>query len=224
MTIYEIENFDYNNISEDLPTCSGKESLEIALTDAALWEAYNIQCGHTQEGTSYCKKKYCIWPLTEELFSKKHWKCMVKGEYAHYEEYENSDEFVVFYETDDDDGMCQLYSLLDNFHNYIGACKWQEYIVVLSVGSSYTHHYTPSNYYNIDTLSEGFSVVINTNTNDITLIALDEDDGNYWGEKTLPYSKLSIYDRGIVSSIVNNIEETKLTDKNKLIELIIKSE
>lgn len=221
MTIYDIRNFDYNHTEDYIHSCAEEQTLEIALTEASLWEAYRIHCGKSIE--PYCKKSRCIWPLDKKCFYDKLFGDYYKKKYGTFENYKNSNEYVVKYEIDDDCGMCQLYSLLDNFHNYIGAFKWQEYLVILSVGSSYTHYYTPSNYYNIDMLSEGFSVVINTTTNDITLIALDEDDGNYWGEKTLPYSRLSIYDRGIVSSIVNDIEETKLNDKNKLIELLIKS-
>lgn len=219
MTIYEIKYFDGNNLDDYIHICAEKHSLEIALTEAALWKAYNIHCGKSE--TRYCKKTISWWPLTKEMFSKKYWRKYLKKNYINYEEYQRSEEYVVIYEEDNDDGMCSLYSLLDNFHSYIGAFKWKEYIIILSVGSSYTHNYKSDGYYNLDTLSEGFSVIINTKTNGITLIALGEDDGNYWGEKTVPYSNLSIYDKGVISSIINDIDETNLKNKEKLIEKII---
>lgn len=228
MTIYNIMNFNPDRIKDYVHQCAKECSLEMALSEAALREAYRIHCGgslreyckYDYGPTRYCKKTWCWWPLTEEQFSNKYWRESLKGQYADYNEYKNSDEFRVVYEVGDDDGMCHLYSLLDNFNNYIGAFKWEEYLVILSVGSSYTGY--PEDY-NLSRLSEGFSVAINTSTNSITLIALGEDDGNYWAEEVIPYSNLSIYDKGIISSIVNDIDESRLENKWELMSNILKT-
>lgn len=214
MTIYNLDNFN----AAEIDKWTESLSIQMALVEASLWKAYQIHCGKEEDGYLYCKKSRCNWPLTQEQFANKYFRAELEGKYSSYKEYKNSDEFAVVYEPDNDDGMCQLYSLLDNFHNYIGAFKWKEYLVVLSVGSSYTNiTFT----YNLKYLSEGFAVVINTNTEEIALIALNEDDGNYWGECETSYSNLSIFDRGVVSSIVNDIAKKNLSNKDKLIEKIL---
>ena len=55
------------------------------------------------------------------------------------------------------------------------------------------------------------------NENDIVLVALGEDDGNYWGDYELPYERLSRYDRNEVIRIVNDIDESHFWNKDELI-------
>ena len=121
---------------------------------------------------------------------------------------------IVVYDYDPDYMDC----MLDNFSSYYSAIKDGDYLTILSIGSSYTHKPSKHGWFNYDTMSEGFGVVINVITNDITLVTLGEDDGNYWGDHEIPYTNLSKYDRNKVISIVNNIDENDFWDKNKLIE------
>ena len=108
-------------------------------------------------------------------------------------------------------------NLLDNFNSYYGAVEDDETLTILSVGSSLTHRPRNDGGFNKETMSEGFGVVINKMTNDIVLVTLGEDDGNYWGDHELPYERLSRYDRNEVIRIVNDIDESHFWNKDKLI-------
>ena len=121
-------------------------------------------------------------------------------------------------EKGDSFGMCDLYSLLDNFNSYYGAVNDGDYLTILSVGSSLTHRPNKNGWYNQNTMSEGFGVVINKLTNDIVLVTLGEDDGNYWGSHEIPYENLSKYDRNEVIRIVNDVDESHFWNKQELIE------
>lgn len=108
-------------------------------------------------------------------------------------------------------------NLLDNFRMYYGAVEDDDTLTIISLGSSLTHRPTKDGYYNQNTMSEGFGVVINKLTNDIVLVTLGEDDGNYWGDHELPYERLSKYDRNEVIRIVNDIDESHFWNKQELI-------
>ena len=108
-------------------------------------------------------------------------------------------------------------NLLDNFNSYYGAVEDDETLTILSIGSSLTHRPRKDGGFNKETMSEGFGVVINKMTNDIVLVTLGEDDGNYWGDHELPYENLSVYDRNEIIRIVNDIDESHFWNKDKLI-------
>lgn len=121
-------------------------------------------------------------------------------------------------------GMCQLYCLLDNFNSYYGAVEDEETLTILSVGSSLTHQPRKDGWFNLETMSEGFGVVINKLTNDIVLVALGESSGNYWGKCKIPYRNLSVYDRNEVIRIVNDVPRDHFWNKDKLIEILWKKD
>ena len=109
-------------------------------------------------------------------------------------------------------------NLLDNFRMYYGAVEDDDTLTIISLGSSLTHRPNKDGWYNQNTMSEGFGVVINKLTNDIVLVTLGEDDGNYWGSHEIPYENLSVYDRNEVIRIVNDVDESHFWNKQELIE------
>lgn len=218
MTVFELNGINRLNYKKWIHNWSESESFDLALANAALCKAYDIHCGHSEEGARYCKKTQCSWPLDSRLFNCKYSGKYYKAKYGTFENYKNSEDYVVSYEQDDDCGMCQLYSLLDNFRSYYGIFRYADYLIVLSVGSSLT---SKSYNYDLEKLSEGFAVVINVALNVFSLFALGEDDGNYWVEKEIPYNNLSIYDRGVVCSMINDIDESRFFNKARLIEKIL---
>lgn len=216
MTVRELTTFNHLEYDDYIVPCA--EDVSMGLVDCALWEAYGHHCGHSPEGRSYCKKSLCSWPLDKRLFYMDCFGKYYKAKYGTFENYKNSSDYLVSYIPDDDIGMCQLYSLLDNFGSYYDIFSYRNYLIILSVGSSYTNK---DWHYSLEKLSEGFAVVINVALNLINLVALGEDDGNYWAEKLVPYENLCIYDRGVVCSMVNDIDSSKFWNKDKLIEKLI---
>lgn len=131
-----------------------------------------------------------------------------RKQYMHFNKEDNSDEMADF--------CPQGYeNLLDNFNLYYGVVEDENTVTVLCIGSclGYTSYQ-----YSLENLSEGFGVVVNKFTNDITLVALGEDDGNYWGCKEIPYENLTKYDRNEVIRIVNDIPSNHFYNKNELIQ------
>lgn len=208
MTVYELKNFDKNNYF------TKKD-----LVDCALWTAFDIVIGKTYYSDKpYCRKTICKWPIKKEEFYKYSFAKSLRKKYISYENYKNSKDYVVKYEEDDDSGMGALYYLLDNFNSYYGIFKYTHYLIILSVGVSYTN---TGDGYDINKLPDGFAVIIDIITNNISLIPLGEDDGNYWAESEIPYNNLCIYDRGMICSIVNNICLSDFSNKNELIYKLI---
>lgn len=220
MTVYEIKGFNHLNYEDYIHNCSQETSKEAALAECALWNAYRIQCGNLEDGREYCKRSICEWPLDKRQFDTKYFGGYYQKKYRSFENYKSSEDYVVKYVPDDDSGWCQLHSLLDNFDSYHGVFRWGNYLVILSVGSSYTG-LNSERRYDLDHLTEGFAVVIDVALNTISLFSLGEDDGNYWIEKLVPYKSLCIYDRGIVTSIVNDIDSSKFWNKDRLIYKLI---
>ena len=217
MTVYKLTGFNNLDYDDYILPCTEEHSMEAALVNYALWEAYAIHCGHSEGGRGYCKKSRCEWPLDRRLFNWDLFGSYYKKKYGRFENYLNSDDYVVKYIEDDDYEMCQLYSLLDNFHNYCGIFSRNNNFVILSVGSSYTGLSSLENY-NLDKLTEGFAVVINAALNTVDLFSLGEDDGNYWAESRVSYDNLCAQDRGIVCSLVNDIDSSRFWNKDRLIE------
>lgn len=209
MTVFEIdERYIYEKDGQPI---------EFGLVNGAMGTALNVQFGHSMNGHDYCKKTYCLWPLDRKLFNIDYFGQCYKEKYGTFENYLNSDDYRVVYKQGDDNGMCQIYYLLDNFSSYYGIFSKRDYLVVLSVGSSYTSVEDGKTFYYNDRLSFGFGVVVNILTNSVTLIALGEDDGNYWAEEEVPYHKLCNRDRNAVLSMVNDIDDSKFWNKDGLI-------
>ena len=108
-------------------------------------------------------------------------------------------------------------NMLDNFNSYYGAVEDDNTLTIISLGSSLTHNPIKHGWYNQETLSEGFGVVIDKLTNNIVLVTLGEDDGNYWASHEIPYKNLSKYDRNEVIRIVNDVNENHFFNKQDLI-------
>lgn len=217
MTVYELTEINRLNYHDYIHLCTKENSIEAALVNCALGKAYTINCGHSKYGMVYCKKSRCEWPLNRNLFESNLFGTYYKKKYREFENYLNSDDYIVKYIEDDDFGMCPYYSLLDNFNSYYGIFSYCNYIVILSVGSSYTG-LDSLEHYNLDKLTEGFAVVINAAINTVELFSLGEDDGNYWAESRVPYKNLCNRDRGIICSLVNEIDESRFWNKNIIIE------
>lgn len=217
MTLYKLTKINCLNYRDYIHSCTEEKSIEAALVNCALCEAYAIHCGLSEEGMTYCKKSRCEWPLDKRLFESDLFGEYYKKKYGEFENYLNSDDYTVKYTENDDFGMCQYYSLLDNFNSYYGIFSYADYIVVLSVGSSYTGLNSLGKC-NPNKLTEGFAVVVNVAISTIDLYSLGEDDGNYWAEIRVPYKNLCSRDRGIVCSLVNEIDESRFWDKNKVME------
>ena len=190
MTIYQIET-PFNYKEEKECSCSSVDirSESCVRVSTCLYECLEHHLGHNYKNYGY---------------SPKTWMDIDK-------------DGNVTIEKGDSFGMCHLYSLLDNFNSYYGAVNDGDYLTILSVGSSLTHKPKTYGWFNYETMSEGFGVVINKLTNDIVLVTLGEDDGNYWGDHEIPYGFLSKYDRNEVIRIVNDISESHFWNKQELI-------
>ena len=190
MTIYQIETpFEYKKQKEFTCSSVDKRSESCVRVCMCINECLKHHLGHDSNNYGYSSPK---------------WKDIDK-------------EGNVITQQGDSFGMCPSYSLLDNFHSYYGAVNDGDYLTILSVGSSLTHNPIKDGWFNKETMSEGFGVVINKLTNDIVLVTLGEDDGNYWGDHEIPYKNLSKYDRNEVISIVNGIDESHFWNKEELI-------
>ena len=110
-----------------------------------------------------------------------------------------------------------LWGMLDNFDLYYGAVEDDNTLTIISLGSSLTYNPKKDGWHNQKTMSEGFGIVINKLTNDIVLVTLGEDDGNYWASHEIPYENLSKYDSNEVISIVNDVDESHFWNKQELI-------
>lgn len=191
MTIYQTETpFNYKEYKEWVCNSVNKRSENCVRVSMCLYECLKHHLGHNDENYGYSPKK---WMNIDK-------------------------DGNVTIEKGDSFGMCHLYSLLDNFNSYYGAINDGDYLTILSVGSSLTHIPNKNGWYNQNTMSEGFGVVINKLTNDIVLVTLGEDDGNYWGSHEIPYENLSKYDRNEVIRIVNDVDESHFWNKQELIE------
>lgn len=191
MTIYQTERpFNHKIYKEWVYNSVYKRSENCVRVSMHLYECLEHHLGHN-------KKNYGYSPKTWMYIDKDGNVTIEKG---------------------DSFGMNDLYSLLDNFNSYYGAVNDGDYITILSVGSSLTNRPIKDGWYNQDTMSVGFGVVINKLTNDIILVALGEDDGNYWGSHEVPYENLSKYDRNEVIRIVNDVDESNFWNKQELIE------
>lgn len=190
MTIYQIETpFNYKEQKEWVCRSVDVRSENCVRVSICIYECLKHHLGHNTDNYGYSPQ---TWKYIDE-------------------------EGNITVEQGDSFGMCDLYSLLDNFHLYYGAVNDGDYLTVLSVGSSLTHKPMKDGWFNEETMSEGFGVVINKMTNDIVLVTLGEDDGNYWGDHELPYERLSRYDRNEVIRIVNDIDESHFWNKDELI-------
>lgn len=191
MTIYQIETpFNYKEQKEWVCRSVDVRSENCVRVSICLYECLKHHLGHNTDNYGYSPQ---TWKYIDE-------------------------EGNITVEQGDSFGMGNLYSLLDNFHLYYGAVNDGDYLTILSVGSSLTHKPKKDGWFNEETMSEGFGVVINKLTNDIVLVTLGEDDGNYWGDHELPYERLSRYDRNEVIRIVNDIDESHFWNKQELIE------
>ena len=191
MTIYQTERpFNYKLHKDLVGGSVDKRSENCVRVSMHLYECLGHHLGHNEKNYGYSPKTWM---------------------------YIDKDGNITI-EKGDSFGMNDLYSLLDNFNSYYGAVNDGYYLTILSVGSSLTHIPIKDGWYNQDTMSVGFGVVINKLTNDIVLVALGEDDGNYWGSHEIPYENLSKYDRNEVIRIVNDVDEIHFWNKQELIE------
>ena len=197
MTIYKYsEPFNYKEQIEYCGASVDTYSESCVRVNMCLWECLRNHLGHNHDNYNYS-------PQTWMNIDKDGNVTVVPG---------------------DSCGMCQLYCLLDNFSSYYGALEDEETLTVLSFGSSLTHQPRKDKWFNLETMSEGFGVVINKLTNDIVLVVLGEDDGNYWGDHEVPYKNLSVYDRNKVIGIVNDVPEDHFWNKDKLVEILWKKD
>ena len=191
MTIYQTETpFNYEKYKEYVCSSVCKRSENCVRVSMCLYECLKHHLGHNEKNYGYSPK---TWMNIDK-------------------------DGNVIIEKGDSFGMCHLYSLLDNFNSYYGAVNDGDYLTILSVGSSLTHKPNKDGWYNENTMSVGFGVVINKLTNDIVLVTLGEDDGNYWGSHEIPYENLSKYDRNEVIRIINDVDESHFWNKQELIE------
>lgn len=82
-----------------------------------------------------------------------------------------------------------------------------------------THISSESYRVNADT-PEGFGCIINKLTNEMHCVALGEDDGNYWGDHDIDLLAIRNFEWGIVTTIVNEMNESLFWNKEQLIEKI----
>ena len=191
MTIYQTETpFNHKKYKEWVCNSVEKRSENCVRVSMCLYECLQHHLGHNDKNYGYSPK---TWMNIDK-------------------------DGNVIIEKGDSFGMCHLYSLLDNFNSYYGAVNDGDYLTILSVGSSLTYRPNKDGWYNENTMSEGFGIVINKLTNDIVLVTLGEDDGNYWGSHEIPYENLSKYDRNEVIRIVNDVDESHFWNKQELIE------
>lgn len=108
-------------------------------------------------------------------------------------------------------------NMLDNFNSYYGVVEDDNTLTIISLGSSLTHNPIKHGFYNQETMSEGFGIVIDKLTNKFVLVTLGEDDGNYWASHEISYKNLSKYDRNEVIRIVNDVNENHFFNKQDLI-------
>ena len=191
MTIYQSETpFNYKIYKEWVCSSVEKRSENCVRVSMCLYECLKHHLGHNYKNYGYSPK---TWMNIDK-------------------------DGNVTIEKGDSFGMCHLYSLLDNFNSYYGAVNDGDYLTILSVGSSLTHKPKKDGWFNDETMSEGFGVVINKLTNDIVLVTLGEDDGNYWGSHEISYGYLSKYDRNEVIRVVNDVDGSHFWNKQELIE------
>lgn len=149
----------------------------------------------------------CSWPLTPYEFNGKGYTYWKNG-YKTYDEYIKycANPEVVYDGYDD----CCYYGLLNTDNTLTFAYQDDEHVFIIHITSYYWNH----------PYSEGFGCVINKNTNEIHCVALGEDDGNYWGDHEISFNDLNEFEYGIVTSVINDMNEELFWNKEKLIEII----
>jgi hypothetical protein len=102
----------------------------------------------------------------------------------------------------------------------MGTCNFayqnSEYIFIIHIDPvCYSQSYGDKRH-SSELFWEGFGCVASKeNPGEIHLVALGEDDGNYWGDHDIGYEILDEYDYGKISEIINELE---FPEKDKIIE------
>ena len=136
-----------------------------------------------------CEIKTCEWPKDNKLD-------VVYSTYIDNQ----------FYGLKDTDGTC-------NF-----AYQNSEYIFIIHIDPVCYNKSYGDKRHSSELFWEGFGCVASKeNPGEIHLVALGEDDGNYWGDHDIGYEILDEYDYGKISEVINEME---FQEKDKIIEKI----
>ena len=168
----------------------------------------NWACCSVDDNSPWCLAiSDCIWDYMGRFYNIK---CEIKTC-----EWPKDNKLDVVYSTYIDN---QFYGLKDTDGTCNFAYQNSEYIFIIHIDPVCYNKSYGDKRHSSELFWEGFGCVASKeNLGEIHLVALGEDDGNYWGDHDIGYEILDEYDYGKISEVINEME---FQEKDKIIEKI----
>lgn len=168
----------------------------------------NWACCSVDDNSPWCLAiSDCIWDYMGRFYNIK---CEIKTC-----EWPKDNKSDVVYSTYIDN---QFYGLKDTDGTCNFAYQNSEYIFITHIDPVCYNKSYGDKRHSSELFWEGFGCVASKeNPGEIHLVALGEDDGNYWGDHDISYEILDEYDYGKISEVINEME---FQEKDKIIEKI----
>jgi len=168
----------------------------------------NWACCSVDDNSPWCLAiSDCIWDYMGRFYNIK---CEIKTC-----EWPKDNKSDVVYSTYIDN---QFYGLKDTDGTCNFAYQNSEYIFIIHIDPVCYNKSYGDKRHSSELFWGGFGCVVSKeNPGEIHLVALGEDDGNYWGDHDIGYEILDEFDYGKISEVIN---EMGFQEKDKIIEKI----